>query len=475
MALTACGNPNLKRAYKVEPLQYPATVSDDAQFAACAPGAALVPYKGGVLVAGYQSWLIEPSGDPITSVGCDEAGDMFLVRGKTLEVRHKDRKADLVPLPSGDFQLVATVDPIAWLYGTLADGRGVILRFSQADGLSVLYAGDGLVRSAAVIGTTGIAAVIDDHLHTWRNGKAPVDQGVVGSAVDGLAVDGDGSLFISGPKGVVRVTPTKDAPKAESVATPIHGPLRLRADVLYVMWRETSSVLRFHPRMVDATPPPPPSAQTAPSHKHSAYWDGPGSRRRKSLDLRLGYFAMSDTAPITVSNDSTFRSLVLGDTALYHGVDLGLGLLSLFTRYLAGGVQLGIATASVPVKSAIADGSIGAIQPSATVNAFHLEVPVGVRLPLGWVSLVAGSGFEVTGLVIGAAKDAATGFVSTASATGTFLPLWGRLTFDPTCGVSIYTDGGYSKLLTGDLSDHYMFAAGLELRMAVTCKRARNE
>ena len=111
----------------------------------------------------------------------------------------------------------------------------------------------------------------------------------------------DGSVFFSGPKGVVRVHSFAQG-NVERVAATIHGPLRLRGDVLYVMWRETSAVLRFQPRVVDTTPP---------KKSGGGFLDGPASRRKESMDIQLGYVGITDVAPISINNGNFFSSVVL--------------------------------------------------------------------------------------------------------------------------------------------------------------------
>ncbi len=468
IACAACGKPdpnapNMKRIYKIEPLTYPHSDDANKEFAACAPGVVLVPHGGGVVVAGYNGWLIEPQGAPITSVACDEAGDLFFLQDGKLKTRHRNGPADEIFLPPGDYQILATVDPIVWLYGTLDDHRGVIFHYEKKDGLRLVYAGDKAVQSAAVIGTTGISAVIGEDLYAWRGGPTPTDEGRVGEAVDGLAVGTDGSVFFSGPKGVVRVHSFSQG-NVERVAATIHGPLRLRGDVLYVMWRETSAVLRFQPRVVDTNPP---------KKSGGGFFDGPASRRSESMDIQLGYVGISDVAPISISNGTVFSSVVLGNTATYHGVSVGLGMLTMFSRYLVGGPRLGMLFGDVPiVKATPKDSGAGVVQPSASIFIFQAALPIGFRIPLGWFSLSGGNGIEANLTHVTVSKDS-FGTTSGESANGLFFPTWGRLEFEPTCGIGLYGEGGYSYSLLGDAPSHYTFGAGLELRMAVTCRRPR--
>jgi len=64
---------------------------------------------------------------------------------------------------------------------------------------------------------------------------------VLDDAPDGVAVADDGVMFVSMPKGIVRMT--KDS--VNPVAVGIHGPLRMDQASLYVLLRDTNVVLRL--------------------------------------------------------------------------------------------------------------------------------------------------------------------------------------------------------------------------------------
>ena len=165
-------------------------------------------------------------------------------------------------------------------------GRSAILHYDRQHGLGSVYVGAAPVRTLAALDTTGIAAVIDHDLDVWH-GNVSTDLGRLGADVDGLAVADDGTLYVSGPAGIVRLRSFDAAP--ERIVTAIHGPLRLRGDRLYVLWRAGSTVLRIAPHAEQIET----ATITIPPEHPSIFREGPASDRQQSLDGGIRYTMIS--------------------------------------------------------------------------------------------------------------------------------------------------------------------------------------
>ena len=232
-------------------------------FAACEPGFALVPSNGGVLLAGWNAWIIKPGEPRIASVACDAHSRLYAIEdGKVViesasapgttgaltkgESRAIDPPAE-ADLPAGTWQVLSGAQGPVWLWGKLADSNdSSILRWEPPSReLEVVYSGAHPIRAASVIGTKGFAAVLDEDLVLWEDGHTPFRFGHVGAGIDGLAVDTEGDIFLSSGKGVVEMHADTNW---SIVSAGVHGPLRMRDDVLYVLVHDPSiEILRLTP------------------------------------------------------------------------------------------------------------------------------------------------------------------------------------------------------------------------------------
>jgi hypothetical protein len=69
--------------------------------------------------------------------------------------------------------------------------------------------------------------------------------------IDGLAADTAGRIYLSSEKGVIQITAKN---QANIVAAGAHGPLRIRGEKLYILWREKSAVVQIGERRAGSAP-----------------------------------------------------------------------------------------------------------------------------------------------------------------------------------------------------------------------------
>jgi hypothetical protein len=199
-----------------------------------------------VAIAGSKEWFSPPGADPIHGVGCDEGGDLFVLGADWLGriYRYDDDPSirSSVNLPPGDYHLVAMVNAGAWVWGH-AKQRWVVLRY-DASGMSEVFESPTEIRALTTAGVDSALIALDRRLVIVAPGQKPNAIATLDGPPDGLAVAGDGSVFVSLPDGIVRIGVDK---KITAVTRGVHGPLELRYKTLYVLWREAAEVLRLEP------------------------------------------------------------------------------------------------------------------------------------------------------------------------------------------------------------------------------------
>lgn len=212
--------------------------------AVCTPGAALVTTDGGVTVAGGDDWVI-PGGTGIAGIDCDEAGDTFVLRGAALWniPRTGGESRELATL-AGDLHVASSVDPVAWVWGKLASNRYALYRYDSENGVQQVIVTDTPIDVVAPAGADSAIAAIGRSVILLARGQEPQVIRSLGARADGLAVAGDGALYVSQPDGVLRLT----AHDSQKVLAGVHGPLRVRHDTLWVLFKEQRTVAWLAPK-----------------------------------------------------------------------------------------------------------------------------------------------------------------------------------------------------------------------------------
>jgi len=470
VALAACGG---STAYRVRALPVPKGAGDG-ELAVCRPGVTLVPYDGGVVIAGAMVWAI-PSGEHIGSIGCDEAGDVFYTRevaveapttyvdtsddgaeartfidtssssGVELVVRSHAGTEQHVPLPAGHWQLVSTVDPMVWLY----DRAGSVLYYDDKHGLVTVTSGTARIDAAAAIGTGGLAAVIGGRLVAWL-GTSFHDFGDAPNT-DGLAVAPDGSLYLSMPRGIVKLH-VLDGP-AERIARGIHGPLRLRGQSLFVLWREHSTVLQLTKR----------------THHENIFTEGPAQDRRESIDFSAAYEAFVQESALHATDIIRVGSLDLAQPATLQGVSVGGDIGPMLSRHLVAETRFAFAFGSAPIESvSLLPGKTGG-QPLMTSDLSYVSIGerIGVRIPFGYFSLRAGAGTEL-GFLNASGWREPDGSTSGTKNLAFSIPAWARLELETSCWFGVYAHATYDKEL-GQAPDQLNVGIGVAMRTQRSC------
>jgi hypothetical protein len=239
----------LASSYGAVKLSYPVTSSHPTSFAMCEPGLVFVPVSDGVAVAGWGGWLIEPGGLDAQSISCGQPGQLFAIdpQNNVIELRRVGKifqTTKLTSLPAGNFQLSAANATDLWIWGSSKDNRWRLFKYDKR-GIHQIWSGAGALRAATSVNPGTFLGVDGNMLVMWYSSGSSRVLARLEFEADGVAMDRNSEIFVSGPKGIVKLMP-RGKPMLVSVG--VHGPLIARGTRLYVLWREQSSVLRLKQR-----------------------------------------------------------------------------------------------------------------------------------------------------------------------------------------------------------------------------------
>ena len=260
IAATGCGHPGRSTTARYPSdrdatlLAVPGSALGD--FGICTPGLVLVASDGGVVLAGTDHWTISTRGhDPVSAVDCDETGKMFMAIGSSIALADRVRGGDAVSLGTlaGRIHVTASIDTVAWIWTDLPRGRALLSKFDTANGLQQIAVVDQRIGAVAAAGTSAAVVAVGKDLLLFNGGETPTLLRHLDAVPDGLAVAGDGGVFVSLPGGIDHLGSDGTVTR---VTEGVHGPLRLRHQTLYVLWRERRAVVRLAPKAEASGPLP---------------------------------------------------------------------------------------------------------------------------------------------------------------------------------------------------------------------------
>jgi hypothetical protein len=211
-------------------------------------GIPLVPVGGGVAVAGFNGWFIEPPVLPIHSVSFAPNDILVFTQemsdGQIAVLRSDARsraQARVAIVPRGRYQIAAVRTDVVWIWGRQESGLWTIWHAESGGHLREIYQGDTPVTALAAIGEHAAAVAIGSHLLLLRRGALPVQIGRLKDAVHGLASGPQGSLYLTTSRGLFRMD---HANRLTALATGITGPAVYQAGSIYVLERASRRVYR---------------------------------------------------------------------------------------------------------------------------------------------------------------------------------------------------------------------------------------
>jgi hypothetical protein len=248
LMVAACHGPRshligARSSFRQIDLSFPATKGPPTGFTVCDGGATLVAVGGGVALAGWNGWVLEPGQAPTTDVSCSR-GAAYVLKGRSLLRSDLHQQPRLVASLQGDaLHLASSRDGGVWIWGKLNPDTSIIHHF-DGEALREIYRGPTEVLAVATAGQDSVVSVLGRSIVLWQRGMNPSVIANLDADVDGLVMAPDGSLIVSLEQGIVRIDA---AGKTHPLTFGIHGQLVMRSWTLYVLWVAQSRVVRLRP------------------------------------------------------------------------------------------------------------------------------------------------------------------------------------------------------------------------------------
>lgn len=241
--------PQVEVLAKYEVLSHPfPAATPPASFAVTKTGMVLVPMAGGVYVAGWRGWLIEPQSPPVIAVAAVDDG-MILATATDSEVvlARWHAGAPAVPfgtLPAGMYQLTTTPQGALWISGREATGAWALYFAPKGAGPQRIAELPVPIMSVASANESGAVLAVGNDLLLVRRSQETVRLARTKDPIEGVAVEARGTVVFTTRLGMYRL----DAPGHVNVlATGLHGPLIIRGNRIYVMRHDRKDVLALTP------------------------------------------------------------------------------------------------------------------------------------------------------------------------------------------------------------------------------------
>lgn len=218
-------------------------------FAVIDPGISVLPIAGGVYIAGWNKWFMGPSAKGLihavdylpkdTSVYliAEKENKKMLLLMK--ETAGKNTTSNLANLPAGSYNLKCVAKNLIYILGR-QDKLWKVWKY-DGKGLKLFFESDIAINDMAPTATDLVMAIGNTVTYFGPNVSKEVIK--LDIKIDGLAIDGDGTLFVSTEKGILHYLSPDYLSDADIITSYIHGKLRIYKKTLYVLWREQNQVL----------------------------------------------------------------------------------------------------------------------------------------------------------------------------------------------------------------------------------------
>lgn len=244
----------LKKGYTVN--RFPHYTNDKVStFSIADPGYSFVVTRGGCYLAGFANWLIQPQRQPIISIvqnKNDPDSTLLIVRlnlhtKKTLiqklsQFNKVDSIHSLVDIPFGVYDLISANRDLIYLWGTNSEGSHVWM--SNLQNLTPIFSSRAEINDIALVKGGLVLMAIDSSLVLTGQKYAPKELIKIDMKIESVAVDKDGTVYISTPKGVVHFNST-DQDDFDATTRSIHGKIRIYQNRLFVRWSEKNEIVEI--------------------------------------------------------------------------------------------------------------------------------------------------------------------------------------------------------------------------------------
>jgi hypothetical protein len=244
---------NLKKGYKAH--AYPNTKKKPVTFSILQPGFPLVPINGGVYIAGYKSWLLSPRYPAVYSavenINSKDSSIIILknstYRKKVLiqrlrKISENDTISSMVNLSYGLYDVKSVNEKRFYIWGI--DKKSTNLWSCDFKTLTPIFTTLSFIQDVEVINENNVLMAIDSSIVTVGLKQAPKELLKLDDFIDGIAIDKDGTAYVSTPKGVLHFTSLEED-DFDVITNKIHGKLRIFNNNLYILWLEANQVVEI--------------------------------------------------------------------------------------------------------------------------------------------------------------------------------------------------------------------------------------
>lgn len=220
-------------------------------FAIVDPGLPVLPIAGGVYIAGWKKWLLSPSAKSIIHAidYLPQDTSIYLIaekEGKKILLQLKERSSGnvtnyLTALPNGSYNIKCAGKNLIYVIGK-EDKLWKVWKYN-GNQVQVFFESELPINDIATIGTDIVMAIGNTVI--YYGPKVAKEVIKLDIKVDGVAIDTDGTLYVSTEKGILHYLSPDYISDADIVTSYIHGKLKVHKKTLYVLWREQNQVLEL--------------------------------------------------------------------------------------------------------------------------------------------------------------------------------------------------------------------------------------
>lgn len=220
-------------------------------FAVIDPGISVLPIAGGIYIAGWNKWFVGPSAKSLIHAidYLPKDTSIYLIAEKEnkkmlllmKETGGKSTTLNLANLPAGSYNLKCVSKNLVYILGK----QDKLWKVWKYDGkaLKLFFESDIAINDMAPTATDLVMAIGNTIAYFGPNASKEVIK--LDIKIDGVAIDTDGTLFVSTEKGILHYLSPDYISDADIITSYIHGKLMIYKKRLYVLWREQNQVLEL--------------------------------------------------------------------------------------------------------------------------------------------------------------------------------------------------------------------------------------
>ncbi len=218
-------------------------------FSVMQPGIIMLPLQGGIYMPNFKTWYLKPGKEPLLSVSPDvKTGTLYYCKNlpnlsmilRVTKENNINSVAVVDTFPRGFYNVVSTGQNSYFVMGLMAQGYGIWQR--KGKDLNLIFESKEPITAFSAIDQYACLICCNKKLLLLKKDEQPTNFGSMEIAADGIAVDGNGEIYLSSGNFIYRII-SQD--KFIPIAAGLHGYLQYSDGKLFVLWQEKSKVIAF--------------------------------------------------------------------------------------------------------------------------------------------------------------------------------------------------------------------------------------